>query len=267
MKILTPVLLILMTVSLTACDNSGLQLSDSNTPPAVSMETTNGSAGGGSDGTTIQYVVGDVILADGTVTQAGDLTAVDSANPPVAVIAGTRDDGTLFGVGVHRSSAPLQWAPAGTAGNTISFAETICTDSSTGDTDGGDNWDVICSQDAQGAADAEKNYPAFYFINTYADAFKLPESCAAGWYMPSITELCTVYENRETINHSLEKIYGLDSSASMEHLGTNWYWASSQSGGNENYAWFVHFFNGYAADCPKDFDNLHVLAVRAFPAI
>lgn len=180
------------------------------------------------------------------------------------MIAGTRDDGVPFGVGVHRSSTPLQWAPAGTAGNTTSFAETVCTDSATGDPDGSDNWEAICSKDAQGASDAEKNYPAFHFINTYADTFNLPESCADGWYLPSIAELCTVYENREAINASLERIFELDSGASMDGLGTNWYWSSSQSGSSDDYAWFVHYFNGYAADCPKDFDNLHVLAVRAF---
>jgi len=47
-------------------------------------------------------------------------------------------------------------------------------------------------------------------------------------------------------------------------LGTVWYWASSQSDSDDDYAWFVHYFNGYAACCPKDFDNLHVMAVRVF---
>lgn len=159
---------------------------------------------------------------------------------------------------------PLQWAPASTAGNTISFTETVCTDSSTGDTDGSDNWDVIRAEDARGAADAEKNYPAFSFINTYADIYNLPESYASGWYIPSIAELCMIYENREAINAPLKKISELDSGAAMDGLGTNWYWSFSQSGGSDDYAWFVHYFNGYAADCPKDFDNLHVLAVRAF---
>ena len=56
----------------------------------------------------------------------------------------------------------------------------------------------------------------------------------------------------------------LANGASMDGLGTNWYWASSQSANHDDYAWFVHYFNGYAADCPKDFDNLHVLAVHAF---
>ncbi len=256
MKILTLVLSMLMTLSLTACDNSGI-------PPVPSSETTGGAASGGDD-TAIQYVVGDIILADGTVAKAVDLTAVDSANPPVAVIAGTRDDGISFGVGVHRSSVPLQWAPAGTAGSLTNFTETACADSSTGDTDGSDNWDVIFAEDVPGTTDAEKNYPAFHFITTYADTFQLPERCASGWYLPSIAELCTVYENREAINTSLKKIYELDSSAAMDGLGTNWYWSSSQSNDNDDYAWFVHYFNGYAADCPKDFDNLHVLAVRAF---
>lgn len=259
MKILTLILSMLMTVSLTACDNGGQPPIDSRPHPAASADDPVST----DDAAAPRYKAGDIVLTDGT-TAAAELTALDSTNLPVAVIAGIRNDGTPIGVGVHRSSTPLQWAPAGTAGNTISFTETVCTDSSTGDTNGSDNWDVIRAEDAQGAADAEKSYPAFSFINTYADAYNLPESYASGWYMPSITELCMIYENREAINAALKKISELDSGAAMDGLGTNWYWSSSQSGSSDDYAWFVHYFNGYAADCPKDFDNLHVLAVRTF---
>ena len=50
----------------------------------------------------------------------------------------------------------------------------------------------------------------------------------------------------------------------MNGLTTNWYWSSSQADSADDYAWFVHFFNGYAGECPKNFTNVHVIAIRDF---
>ena len=58
--------------------------------------------------------------------------------------------------------------------------------------------------------------------------------------------------------------YELDEEAAMNGLETNWYWSSSQAGAEDDYAWFVHYFNGYAGECPKNFTNVHALAVRVF---
>lgn len=182
-----------------------------------------------------QYTVGDIILSDGSGVKAEELTSVDSANLPVAVIAGLNDDGTAFGLGVHRSENPLQWEV-----------------------------DDIYAQDHADDEDASEGYPALNFVDTYAENYDLVGDYASEWYMPDIIQLRTVYENREIINAALKKIYSLDSSASMDGLDTNWYWASTQSESDDEYVWFVHFFNGYADKCPKNFTNLHVLAVRGF---
>lgn len=175
------------------------------------------------DSVSAQYVIGDIILADGSVMKETGLTTVDSSNIPIAVIAGYQEDGTAFGVGVHRSDTPLQWAE-----------------------------------------DGEKNYPAFDFADTYASTYDLNGDYTSGWYMPSIAELRSIYQNREAVNISLQKIYELDNNAAMDGLDTNWYWSSSQSDSEDDYAWFVHFFNGYAGECPKNFTNVHALAVRTF---
>lgn len=214
------------------------------------------------------YIVGDIILADGSAVKSEELMEMDSRNCPIAIIAGYRADGVALGVGIYRSDAPLQWAADGSVGYATGFAENVCVqDSDTsfvGDQDGSDNWEVICLQDKSGTGDAAENYPAFHFINTYGEAHGLTGAYALDWYMPSISELCLIYENRETINASLHRIHELDDSGMMDGLGTNWYWASSQSGSEEDYAWFVHYFNGYAGECPKNFTNVDVLAVRAF---
>lgn len=181
------------------------------------------------------YSAGDIILSDGSIVKAEDFSSIDNSNPPIAIAAKLQDDGTILGLGVHRSEEPLPW-------------ET----------------DETAPSDARSDAVTDENSPAFLFIDTYSENYISNNDYTSGWYMPDISELCAIYENREEINASLSKIYSLDEHAAMDGLGTNWYWSSTQSETQEDYGWFVHFFNGYSSDCPKNFTNLHVLAVRAF---
>lgn len=272
------ILLLVVTVSVTACSNSSLPsgISEELSPgsdaiqvdsevsavsePAVESESVS------DESIFAQYTIGDIILADGSAVKETELTVIDSSNMPIAVIAGFKEDGTAFGVGVHRSDSPLPWVVEESPGYAANFADIACIQDSesafSGDGDGIDNWEAICAQDESGTADAADNYPAFDFVNTYGAVYGLAGDYASGWYMPSIQELCEVYQNRTTINASLQKIYGLDSEAAMNGLETNWYWSSSQAGSEDDYAWFVHYFNGYAGECPKNFTNVHVLAVR-----
>lgn len=266
---------VLLVCSLTSCSNRETQIQQpSSMPeetgmpedsvvgkPAESGETGNSMA-------SVDYAVGDIILADGSVEKAVDFTAIDKANFPIAVIAGFREDGKAFGVGVHRSDSPLQWAADDSNGYTTKFENIICTQDDDlvfdGDMDGSDNWEAVLSQDESGAVEAEKNYPAFHFVNTYADTYHITDVYTSSWYMPSVAELNKIYENRKKVNTALKKIYRLDSNAAMDGLDTNWYWSSSQAGSEDDYAWFIHYFNGYAGECPKNFTNVHVLTVRAF---
>lgn len=276
-KIITLILYMLLTSSLSACDRDVVQQSDSTVLPKATDELShsdmieNADIGNGS--VTVQYIVGDIILADDSIVKAADITTIDDSNLPVAVIAGIKDDGTVLGVGVHRSNSSLQWASDESTGYTTKFTDIVCTQTNIedavsatfkGDMDGSDNWEIICSEDRLGSEDALNNYPALNFVNTYAENYKLTGAYIGGWYMPSIAELCTVYKNREAINTSLQKIYKIDNSAAMNGLGTNWYWSSSQSDFNDDYVWFVHYFNGYVCDCPKNLTNLNVLVVRTF---
>ena len=214
----------------------------------------------------VQYEIVDIILADGSVVKRADFTSVDNSNLPIAVAAGFREDGKAFGVGVHRSDAPLQWAADDSVGYATNFMDTACTQKSEfaflGDQDGSDNWEVICVQDNEDSVDAADNYPAFYFVNTYAEHYHLSGDYAMGWYMPSIAELCDIYQNCNAVNDSLQCIYRLDNQAAMNGLETNWYWSASQAGKADDYAWFVHYYNGYAGECPKNFTNVHALAVH-----
>lgn len=239
-KIIITILTVLLTLSLAACNDKEAQISSEDEESSFSeiavdeefieiadSEEFTEIADSGDSIVIEGYAIGDIILADGSVVEEENLTEVDEANPPMAVIAGFRDDSRAFGVGVHRSDSTLQWA-------------------------------------ADSTEDAAEIYPAFNFIDTYAESYNLTGDYAFGWYMPSIEELCDIYQNREAVNTSLKKIYGLDNNAAMDGLHTNWYWSSSQSDSADDYAWFVHYYNGYAGECPKDFTNVHVIAVRIF---
>lgn len=120
--------------------------------------------------------------------------------------------------------------------------------------------DTPLQWEAEGTPDS----PAFHFADTYAAVYGLTGEYSSGWHMPSIAELTLIYENSSTINASLQSIYKQNNLAAMNGLGTNWYWASTPSDTDDDYAWFIHFFNGYGDCCPKNFTNLHVLAVRGF---
>ena len=275
-KTVISILLAFLILSTTACSNTKPASGSSEESSLKHDETTLESgdsmaeelAENKKDSVTAQYEIGDIILSDGSIVKEADLTTVDSSNVPIAVIAGFKEDGTAFGVGVHRSDEPLQWASDDSAGYAANFTDTVCTQESDfnflGDTDGEDNWKAICDQESEDTADAEVNYPAFHFVNTYAENYGLSGDFAVGWYMPSIEELCDIYQNREAVNNSLRHIYELDEEAAMNGLETNWYWSASQAGSEDDYAWFVHYFNGYAGECPKNFTNVHALAVRAF---
>ena len=275
-KTVFSILLAFLMISMAACSSTG-SLSDVSEESSLKPDEATSESGDSmveesaesrNDVVSAKYEIGDIIFADGSMAKEADLTTIDSGNVPIAVISGFREDGTAFGVGVHRSDVPLQWASDDSAGYTTNFTNTVCTQKSdldfSGDMDGEDNWKAICDQDSEDTTDAAMNYPAFHFVNTYASNYNLSDEMESGWYMPSIAELCEIYQNRETINNSLQHIFRLDEQAAMNGLETNWYWSASQAGSQDDYAWFVHYFNGYAGECPKNFTNVHVLTVRAF---
>ena len=201
------------------------------------------------------YTVGKIVRADNTLVDKDSYTAIDSSNPPVAIICGTNGYGAALGIALHTGSS-LVWAKYDSTGYKTEFKGIICTPSQTGsgtaqtatftgDTDGSDNWEYIKQQDPAGAADAATNYPAFHWVNQYNTQYAAQlGGTNFAWYMPSLAELCEVYKNREAINASLAKIHGLDSNYADSTLGTSWYWSSSQYSYYYNIAWHVTFGAG-----------------------
>ena len=199
---------------------------------------------------------GKIVLADNTVVDKDGYTAIDPANPPVAVVYKTNAYGGAIGVALHRSHLP--WAKRNTTGYNTKFEGIVCTPSVlyqteaaasatfTGDTDGSDNWDYICSVDPEGTANAAVNYPAFNWVNTYNETYKSKlGSARPAWYMPSIAELCEVYKNKGAVNASLSKINGLNSAYADEAFGNRYCCSSSQFSNYYHGAWFADFGIGY----------------------
>ena len=219
------------------------------------------------------YTPGKIVLADNTLVEALNYSAIVSSNPPVAIICGKNGYGAALGIALH--STRLSWAKEYSTGYNTKFEGIICTPSQKGsraaqtatfegDIDGSDNWEYIKSIDPAGAADAATNYPAFHWVNQYNTKYadKLGGTNFA-WYMPSLAELCGVYKNRGAINESLEKIHGLDSNYADSTPGTSSYWSSSQGSDVNNGAWYVDFSDGYV-DCNSKGNNDRYCCLSGF---
>ena len=219
------------------------------------------------------WTPGKIVLADNTLSDKDSFTAIDTNNPPVAVVCGTTPYGAAFAVALHKSGF-LEWAKNGMKGYT-KFKGIICTPSVkgsgaaatatfTGDTDGSDNWEYICSVDPEGTVNAAVNYPAFNWVNTYNTTYasKLGSAHPA-WYMPSIAELCQVYKNKEAVNESLLKINGSASSYADASFGTEDFWSSSQDSYNDNSAWLADFDSGALGNFVKN-SNPRVCCIAGF---
>ena len=204
------------------------------------------------------YAVGDVILADGTKVDVTNINSysIDENNKPVAVVAGFYANGAVIGLGIQNSN--LVWAPKDTTGYNTEFTDMIveCSSTFTGDLDGSDNWDVICSVDPEGTKDAATNYPAFNFAATYGTSQGYTGDLATGWYIPSFSELYEVYKNKDTFQTSLSAAGGFT-------IGSSWYWSSSQSSNYCNDAYQLRFYDGFGTICDKA-DEAYVLVLRAF---
>ena len=221
------------------------------------------------------YEVGKIVLADKTVVDKNDYSAIDPTNPPVGIICAINSYKVPLMIALHTSGSTLRWAKDGSTGYNTKFDGIICTPSKrgtgaaetatfTGDTDGSDNWEYIKSIDPAGAADAATNYPAFHWVNQYNTQYAAQlGGTNFAWYMPSLAELCEVYKNRAVINESLTKIRGLDSNYADESLGTSWYWSSSQDSYYNYYAWLVNFRDGYVNYNTK-YDDLRVCCLAGF---
>lgn len=203
------------------------------------------------------FAVGDILFTDGTRMKAEDVqygVPEEQISKALGIIASTPYGGvTGKTVGLHKGTN-LMWAAYGTTGYNTNFTE-IQETTTSGDMDGSDNWDYICSVDSTGTADAATKYPAFNFANTYGTTAGLTGTdYENGWYLPAIAELKSVYDNRHIVAESLSAV------GRAETLGSSSYWSSSQRFSN---VWGLNFSKGNFFSSDKD-SSYNVLVLQAF---
>ena len=241
--------------------------------------------------------VGDIVFSDGSATpyaQGLSLTA-GQKQEAVAVIfyKGTSTDvlgEKMLGVGIHNSQeeeqTELKWAfkpdpgvlDSSAQGNDHKFVNLICTvtfnegfmmglannvleASFSGTIDGSNSWTTLC-EDVTDYTNPSR-YPAWTWVNNYAETYELTGDFTSGWYFPSIAELSmlciAVKDTNSVINEAL-------SCANGTPVADKTYWSSSQAnynGSNPQMAMCVNFTVS-KIDGGYKYGGRSVLAIRAF---
>ena len=198
-------------------------------------------------------VVGDFILKDGTILSKDETPESDTV-AAVIVRAATNDKPAL-GVGIVHNRSGLAWCTTSAAGYNTNITA-LQGDKTSGYMDGSDGWEIL----KEACSDAENNpekYPAWNYSLTYAETNGLTGDLATGWYLPTVAELYTIYQNKTAVDASLSKAGG-------SQFGTSWYWSCCQNPSDDGYARGLIFYYGGMYDYAKDVDSNYVCSVRAF---
>lgn len=186
-------------------------------------------------------------------------------NEPEAIIAGFDSHGYPFGMALKEQGG-LKWATEGSFGYNNCFMEIVSEPDVvgvnsainakfSGDIDGVDNWDLICSKDekcrdSNGNIDmsyVKRNYPAFYYGLNYGK----------DWFVPSVSELCQIYKNKELLNNIISQIGG-------KRLKDEFYWSSSQNDYSSYNACAVKFVNGAIYKYYKKGNAISVRCIKMY---
>lgn len=207
-------------------------------------------------------VIGDIILKDGSICSVDDY--VTGSNTAAAVIVRAAADGKpALGVGIVHELNQIEWCKSATSDGQQSITALVGNGTS-GYMDGSNSWDLLveaCTDLKNATAETietvAQDYPAWNYCRTYAETNGLTGDLADGWYLPTVAELKTIYQNKTVVNTSLSKAGG----DSLGGTGTE-YWSCNQAS-TSNYARFLDF--GSNSVFTKDKKNgLYVCAVRAF---
>jgi len=214
------------------------------------------------------FSVGDILFTDGTRIKAENVQygIPDEQLKKAFGVIGSASYGGGTGLVVGLQSRSGEWAPSGTTGYetkftgiSVEYSGEVDNYTFTGDLDGSDNWEYICSIDPSGTQDAATNYPIFHYANTYGVTAGLEGTeYENGWYVPSFAELYDVYTNITAIQTSMNAAGGFD-------IESGWYWSSSQSSFNYYSAYNLSFDSGSLSSYYKDSYN-YVLVLQALNA-
>ena len=200
---------------------------------------------------TPKYSVGDFILKDGTILSK-DATPESGTVAAVIVRADTSTK-TALGVGIVHNE--MAWCTKSAEGYSTNITA-LQGDKTSDYMDGSDGWEKL----KEACSDAEnnpENYPAWNYSLTYAKNNGLTGDLATGWYLPTVAELYTIYQNKTVVDESLAKAGG-------STFGTSYYWSCCQNPYNSYDARVLRFDYGGVGYGLKYYDTNVVCSVRAF---
>lgn len=243
--------------------------------------------------------VGDIVFSDGSATPYTQGLTLSTAQKEAAVAVifynGTSTDvlgEKMLGVGIHNSweeykdeeVKPTKWAyqiPYGTPGSSAegfekSLTDLICTVSFNegfftgmqdnvfevtfaGTIDGSTSWTTLCNAVTDEDSTSTK-YPAWAWVNGYAEMYELTGDYAEGWYFPSIAELSMLCIAVKEVNSVIsDAISCVDGTPVIETS----YWSSSQASDYTS-AMYVNFTANKIDGTSKGSYHNSVLVIRAF---
>lgn len=238
------------------------------------------------------YQIGDVILKDGTFVSCNDVASMTSEQKAkaVAVIYGYRtevtDEGTesyALGVGLEHSEG-LAWCTESSPGYNINFTELASSCDGnyvydeygndkyvyqfTGNVDGSDDWEYICSMDSVGTADPATYYPAWNYVINYGENKKFKGYYKTGWYMPTMKEVYKLAVNISSINSIITTLDGKKYFDSSSSRYIDFYiWTSSTYGVDSNYCEIEGRYNSmsYRMNYFNKASRVSTLPIKVFP--
>ena len=197
--------------------------------------------------------VGDFVLKDGTILSKDETP--ESGTVAAVIVRAATNDKPALGVGIVHNRSGLAWCTESAAGYNTNIT-TLQGDKTSDYMDGSDGREKLkaaCSD----AENNPENYPAWNYSSTYAKTNGLTGDLATGWYLPTVAELYTIYQNQTAVDASLSKAGG-------STFGTSWYWSCCQ-GPSDNYdARGLGFYDGGMGSISKNDNNDYVCSVRAF---
>ena len=198
-----------------------------------------------------KYQVGDFVLKDGTILSKDKTPEKDT----VAAVIVRADTLTKPALGVGIVHNQMAWCTESAAGYNTNITA-LQGDKTSDYMDGSDGWDKLKAACSDAASNPE-NYPAWNYSLTYAKNNGLTGDLATGWYLPTVAELYTIYQNITAVNESLSKAGG-------STFVTSFYWSCCQYPSSTKYARGLGFFDGNMFNYTKSDSSNYVCSVRAF---
>ena len=204
-----------------------------------------------SKGSYSDCVVGDFVLKDGTILSKDETP--ESGTVAAVIVRAATNDKPALGVGiVHNKMAWCTQYAVGYGKNITALQG----DKTSDYMDGSDGWKIL----KEACSDAEskpENYPAWNYSLTYAKNNGLTGDLATGWYLPTVAELYTIYQNKDVVDASLSKAGG-------SQFGTSSYWSCCQYPSYSVRARLLYFGDGGMDSVGKYYSGNYVCSVRAF---